>query len=68
MTDKEFERNFIMKTLRSMFDYRPEAYVREYASNWYSKGIITIEDLREIDEYYTQKTEEQIMTTEEPVI
>ena len=59
----EFLRNFVMKTLLKMIDNNiPEWQVREYALGWYSKGVLTEEDLQEIDDRYNQPVEE---TTEE---
>lgn len=51
----EFLRNFVMKTLNEMIDNnKPEWEVRKFALDWYSKGIITEEDLQEIDDRYKQ--------------
>ncbi len=64
----DFLRNFIMKTIRKMIDSVsvPEWQVREYAIGWYSKGVLTEEDLQEIDERYTQPEpiEEAVENTE----
>lgn len=66
----EFLRNFVMKTLNKMIDNNiAEWQVREYALGWYAKGVLTEEDLQEIDERYNQpepeETEEN--ATEQPV-
>ena len=51
----EFLRNFVMKTIIKMIDNNiAEWQVREYALGWYSKGVITEEDLEEIDNRYKQ--------------
>ena len=51
----EFLRKFVMKTILEMIDNnKPEWEVRKYALDWYSKGILTEEDLQEIDERYKQ--------------
>jgi hypothetical protein len=51
----EFLRKFVMKTINEMIDKnKPEWEVRKFALDWYSKGIITEEDLQEIDERYKQ--------------
>ena len=41
--------DFLMKTLRGMVGHYPDFQVREYASNWYAKGVLTETDLAEID-------------------
>ena len=62
----EFLRNFIMKTIRGMIDSVsvPEWQVREYAIGWYSKGVLTEEDLQEIDELYKEPEETEQLDTE----
>lgn len=40
---------FIMKTLKGMVGNYPDFQVREYATNWYSKGVLTEDNLAEID-------------------
>jgi hypothetical protein len=40
---------FIMKTIKGMIGAYPDFQVREYASNWYSKGVLTEDNLAEID-------------------
>ncbi len=66
----EFLRNFVKKTIFKMIDNVPEWQVREYALGWYAKGILTEEDLEEIEEKYN-KPEEPVAVeneiTEEPV-
>lgn len=72
--------DFIMKTLNGMVGNYPDFQVREYATNWYSKGVLTEYNLAEIDvvienQYIElpfvdvpQGTEETIdYTTEEPM-
>jgi len=53
----EFLRNFVMKTIRKMIATSsvPEWEVREYALNWYSKRVLTEEDLMEIEEAYKKE-------------
>lgn len=61
--------DFVMKTLRGMKDQYPEFQVREYALNWYSKGVLTEEDLEEVDSWYIEpepEPEEEIPTEETP--
>lgn len=51
----EFLRNFVMKTIMKMIDNNiAEWQVREYALGWYTKGVLTEEDLIEIDNKYKQ--------------
>lgn len=61
----EFLRNFVMTTILKMIDSdRPEWEVRQLALGWYTKGVLTEEDLQTIDEKYKKEPEE---TTEEPL-
>lgn len=60
----EFLREFIMKTILDMIGNVPEWQVREYALGWYTKGVLTEEDLQEIDDRY-KKIEP---TEEEPTV
>lgn len=61
----EFLRQFVKKTIFKMIDVVPEWQVREYALGWYSKGILTEEDLEEIEEKYN-KPEEPVAEENEP--
>lgn len=57
----EFLRNFVMTTILKMIDNNvAEWQVREYALGWYTKGVLTEEDLQTIDEKY--KKDEQLNT------
>lgn len=57
----EFLRNFVMTTILKMIDNNvAEWQVREYALGWYTKGVLTEEDLQTIDEKY--KEDEQLNT------
>lgn len=59
-----FLRNFVMKTLIEMINKNiAEWQVRQYALGWYTKQIITEEDLAIIEQKYT-KTEETENTEE----
>lgn len=62
----EFLRNFIMKTIRGMIDSVsvPEWQVREYAIGWYTKGVLTEEDLQEIEDKYKKPEETEQLNTE----
>ena len=60
----EFLRQFVKKTIFKMIDNVPEWQVREYALGWYAKGILTEEDLAEIEEAYN-KPEEPVVAENE---
>ena len=60
----EFLRQFVKKTIFKMIDNVPEWQVREYALGWYAKGILTEEDLEEIEEKYN-KPEEPVVAENE---
>lgn len=69
----EFLRNFIMKTIRGMIDSVsvPEWQVREYAIGWYSKGVLTEDDLQEIEDRYkkpepAEEAAEEFVAENEP--
>lgn len=60
----EFLRNFVMTTILKMIDSdRPEWEVRQFALGWYTKGVLTEEDLQTIEDKYKKVPEE---TPEEP--
>lgn len=62
----EFLRNFVMKTLMEMIDNnKPEWEVRKFALDWYSKGVLTEEDLQEIDNRYNPPAEPEAEETSE---
>ncbi|WP_405317636.1 hypothetical protein [Faecalibacillus faecis] len=61
----EFLRNFVMTTILKMIDNNvAEWQVREYALGWYTKEILTEEDLQTIDEKYKEKEETEQLNTE----
>lgn len=41
--------DFVMRTVRGMIGNEPDYKVGEYALKWYSKGVLTAEDLAELD-------------------
>lgn len=51
---------FVMKTLKGMIGNYPDFQVREYALNWYAKGVLTEENLAEIEEILCPTVEEVI--------
>lgn len=50
--------NFVIKTLSTMKDRLDEYQVRSYALSWYSKSVLTDEDMNTIDSWYPVETEE----------
>lgn len=50
--------NFVIKTLSTMKNRLDEYQVRAYALSWYSKSVLTDEDLATIDSWYSAETEE----------
>ena len=51
----EFLRNFIMTGIRDMISHnKPRYQVYQYASGWYDKGVLTEDDLKEIEASYTE--------------
>ena len=55
---------FVMKTLKGMIGHYPDFQVREYALNWYAKGVLNEENLAEIEGILCPIVEEE---NEEPV-
>lgn len=54
--------NFVYKTLETMKNRLDEYQVRAYALSWYSKSVLTDEDLATIDGWYSV---EEVKTDEE---
>lgn len=64
----EFLRQFIMTGIRDMIDRGVALYqTYQYASGWFSKGVLVQEDLEEIQKSYEKKetVEEKIEQVEE---
>lgn len=55
--------DFIIKTLSTMKNRLDEYQVRAYALTWYSKSVLTDEDMLTIDSWYS--TEETETTNED---
>lgn len=53
--------NFVIKTLSTMKSRLDEYQVRAYALTWYSKSVLTDEDMNTIDSWYSVEE-----VTEEP--
>ena len=59
---------FVMKTLKGMIGHYPDFQVREYALNWYAKGVLNEVDLAEIEEILCPTVDEEVIeeSVEEP--
>lgn len=58
---KEFSlREFIMGTLTDMVGNRPEFQIKEIGLNWYSRGVLTEDDLAQIEEWFSVQGEEHV--------
>lgn len=51
--------NFVIKTLSTMKNRLDEYQVRAYALSWYSKSVLTDEDLATIDGWYSAEEDEE---------
>ena len=52
--------NFVFKTLETMKNRLDEYQVRAYALSWYSKSVLTDDDMNTIDSWYTTEAEETV--------
>lgn len=50
--------DFVLRTLSTMKSRLDEYQVRAYALTWYSKSVLTDEDMNTIDSWYSVETEE----------
>jgi len=50
--------DFVVRTLSTMKGRLDEYQVRSYALTWYSKSVLTDEDMNTIDSWYPVETEE----------
>lgn len=50
--------DFVFRTLSTMKSRLDEYQVRAYALSWYSKSVLTDEDMNTIDSWYSAETEE----------
>lgn len=50
--------DFVFKTLSTMKSRLDEYQVRAYALSWYSKSVLTDEDMLTIENWYSSVTEE----------
>lgn len=51
--------NFVLRTLSTMRNRLDEYQVRSYALSWYSKSVLTDEDLATIDGWYSAEEDEE---------
>ena len=59
--------DFVIRTLSTMKNRLDEYQVRAYALSWYSKSVLTDEDMNTIDSWYaTDEVKEQ--TEETPTV
>lgn len=53
--------DFVMHTLKGMAEQYSEFQVREFALNWYQRGVLTDADLQEIEGWYAvEETVEEV--------
>ena len=60
------ERDFILKILIDMIGKELDYRVRQSALNWYEKGVLTVEDLSEIDALIDAKNTPAETGTQQP--
>lgn len=59
------ERDFILKILIDMIGKELDYRVRQSALNWYEKGVLTVDDLAEIDALIDAKNAPSEQSTDE---
>lgn len=55
--------DFVFKTLETMKNRLDEYQVRAYALSWYSKSVLTDEDMLTIESWYSVEETEETETT-----
>lgn len=60
--------DFVIKTLSKMKSRLDEYQVRAYALSWYSKSVLTDEDLATIDGWYSAEEVTEEQTEETPTV
>ena len=60
-------KEFVMKTLKGMIGNYPDFQVREYALNWYAKGVLAEDNLAELENILCPMEEEVIVEVTEEV-
>lgn len=57
----EFLRNFVMTGIRDMIAKNVALYqTYQYTSGWFSKNVLTQEDLQEIERLYEEKAQREL--------
>lgn len=57
-------REFVLKTIKGMIGHELDYRVREYTLGWVSKGVLTEEDMLEIDALIEAKNNPVVEETE----
>lgn len=60
--------NFVLRTLSTMKSRLDEYQVRAYALTWYSKSVLTDEDMNTIDSWYATDEVKEEQTKETPTV
>jgi len=60
--------DFVIKTLSTMKNRLDEYQVRAYALTWYSKSVLTDEDMNTIDSWYSAEEVTEEQTEETPTV
>lgn len=60
--------DFVLRTLSTMKNRLDEYQVRAYALSWYSKSVLTDEDLATIDGWYATEEVTEEQTEETPTV
>ena len=60
--------DFVLRTLSTMKNRLDEYQVRAYALSWYSKSVLTDEDLATIDGWYATEEVTEEQTVETPTV
>lgn len=58
-------RNFVMKTLEKMRESEDEYQIRVYALKWYTKGVLTDENMATIEDWYEVEDVENVVDDED---
>lgn len=60
--------DFVLRTLSTMKSRLDEYQVRAYALTWYSKSVLTDEDMLTIDSWYSVDEVKEEQTEETPTV
>lgn len=53
-------RKFVLKTIKGMIGNEPDYKVREYVLGWLDRGVLTEEDVAEIDAFFEDENEQDV--------